>query len=187
MKLNKGDIRQLYGEQLFFIPAQQEQEELDQKGIMAEANDRAQIEENIPAEQPAQEVASIAIPEPAAIESLNEGEPVQWKMRSTATIALVLKQNEFRNKLITNGLKQIVLDAGISPQAIGFGVLEGEASQWNFSEMPVPVAVVFHPIKVRSNPVKLPAGTVHISYPVAEIVMDTNKQKALLKLFSSIL
>ncbi|MEZ4687258.1 MAG: hypothetical protein R3B47_14680 [Bacteroidia bacterium] len=108
-------------------------------------------------------------------------------MRSTSSLALVLTEAEFRNRLVTNGLKQLVEEAGINSKEIGFGVLEEGHESWDFSDMPVPVAVVFYLIQVKKNPTNLPQGKVHISFPVAEIVMDTNKQKALLKLFSSLI
>ena len=75
----------------------------------------------------------------------------------------------------------------INPKEIGFGVLEEGHETWDFSDMPVPVAVVFHPIQVKKNPTSLSSGKVHISYPVSEVVMDPNKQKALLKLFASLI
>lgn len=188
MKLSKANIRELYGDKVFIIPDQQKDlsvastEEAPQSEVQA-----AKVESPEPEAPKAIVEESAPAPRPKASSSLQEGSPVQWKMRPTSTMALVLTAAEFGNKMVTNGLKQLVLDAGINPKEIGFGVLEEGQEQWDFSEMPVPVAVVFNPIQVKKNPVNLPVGKVHISYPVSEIVMDTNKQKALLKLFSTLL
>jgi hypothetical protein len=187
MKLNKATIRELYGEQLFVIPDSQPKES---KTPEQETPSSGQEEEKPPSQAEVVESAAVeepvSDPQPREPKTLQEGHPVQWKMRPTSTMALVLTASEFGNKLVTNGLKQLVLDAGINPKEIGFGVLEEGHETWDFSEMPVPVAVVFCPVQVKNNPVSLPAGKVHISYPVSEIVMDTNKQKALLKLFSTL-
>lgn len=185
MKLSKADIKNLFGEHLFIIPDDQASPETVVETVEEPV---ATIERPVEAkgvvEEKIVETVEEAITQaPAELKPLSEGEPVVWKMRTGATLALVLTESEFKNKLITGSLKQIVVDAGINPKEIGFGVLNESAEEWDFSEMPVPTAVVFRAIPVKKNPVVLSNGKVHISYPVAEVVMDTHKQSALLKLF----
>ena len=186
MKLSKGDISRLYGEHIFIIS--------DKDGTSTKPEIETPIEAKEPEKQeeapktPAQEVVNepVPLPEIPKPKDLQSGNPIQWKMRAGATLALVLTQAEFHNKFVTNGLKQLVLDAGVNPKEIGFGIMDGEGEAWDFSDMPVPVAVVFNAIPVKKTPVKIPSGTIHISYPVNEIVMDPNKQQVLLKLFKHI-
>ncbi|MFK7969259.1 MAG: hypothetical protein AB8F95_02780 [Bacteroidia bacterium] len=207
MELSKADIAKLYGDHLFVIPSENAEDEktapetevveatAEEPEVLIVAEPAVEAVSPQPEPKPGPEpspepvVESPAIeasPVPETLAGLQSGEPVQWKMRAGATLALVMSEAEFRNKLITNGLKQIVLDAGVNPKEIGFGVLAGEGEEWDFSDMPVPHAVVFKTIPVKKNPVKLPVGKVHISYPVSEIVLDPIKQQALLKLFTHI-
>jgi hypothetical protein len=117
MRLELKDVHRLYGNTFFRIGSGPE----------------------TPARMEAEDVSQV-IAEPLPFFS---GNPVAWKMKPGATLALVLRAEEFSARALTGQLRKWVDEAGIATHAVGFGILEGNGPGWDFSEMPVPYAIVF--------------------------------------------
>ena len=113
MEFTLGDIQNLYGDYFFYLK-----------------------EELAPA--PASSVV-----EEAQRHLFTEGEAIDWKMKPDSQVALVLMEEEFADKEATSQLKQWVLQADLSPQHIGFGIIPAMAKAIHFNDMPVKTAVVF--------------------------------------------
>ncbi|MEL6846220.1 MAG: hypothetical protein AAFP02_23690, partial [Bacteroidota bacterium] len=62
-------------------------------------------------------------------DKLQSGAAVNWKMRPTSEFVTVLRQSEFTNKPLTTLLKSMIIDAGINPAKVGFGVIPDEAEK----------------------------------------------------------
>lgn len=129
MHLTPQDVKRLYGSILFRLPEQ----------VMT----APAAEESAAPQPPAQEPTTRPEPEPAPTDWLTQGSAITWKMRDGARLALVLTQAEFSNRELTGQLKQAVVAAGIAPGEVGFGIYDPQAEAWNFSDMPVPQAVIF--------------------------------------------
>ncbi|MEM9987778.1 MAG: hypothetical protein AAF804_22030 [Bacteroidota bacterium] len=123
MQFSTQDVYRLYGSLLFDLKKEDAQPPLEKKDSATEGVT------DLPDHSP----------DPARFQG---GKAVDWKMKPTAKLALVLSEEEFVNRSLTGILKQAVLDAGISTQDIGFGVYDAGASSWDFREQPVSLAVV---------------------------------------------
>ena len=113
MEFTLGDIQNLYGDYFFYLKEEQAQ------------------------------APSSSVVEEAQRHLFTEGEAIDWKMKPDSLVALVLAEDEFADKDATSQLKQWVLQAELSPQHIGFGIIPASAKAIHFNDMPVKIAVVF--------------------------------------------
>lgn len=109
----------LYGSRLYVVP---------------EPEPQVVEEEEVQLEKP-------VLPDLSLLES---GKPVMWKLKPQSQLAFVLPEAEFANRALTKILRDAVEAAGIDLSKIGFGVLPGQAEGWNFSDMPVNLALICH-------------------------------------------
>lgn len=135
MLLSRYDIHRLYGPRLYVL-----QETAHAQAAIVEKEDKPTVlpTPSLPAEKVEESAApAVASPPPAVV-----GHAIQWKLKPSSTLALLMTQADFSNRILTQALKQLVLDAGIPVESIGFGILP-EESPWDFAAMPVPVAALF--------------------------------------------
>lgn len=183
IELNSQDIINLYGRYLFVIPNEerQESEQLEVEELAVEEILEA------PATEASPEPESVSEPVPASIPELTSGTPVVWKMKAQSRIAMVLNEAAFKNRAMTIILKDCVERAGMSTALIGFGILKTGESTFDFSEQPVPFALVFSPEISEKEVVQLPGGNEVYPQPsLADIIMNQDKQEALISLLQQL-
>ncbi|WNJ16936.1 hypothetical protein [Pontibacter sp. G13] len=177
MDFDLSDIRRLYGDRLYIVPAQNISEDQaeaspvpEDSSLPGQEPSTAPVappkpEEQSPEVQQSEQVESQApvIPQevvpPKPVTSppfeagrLTAGKPVQWKLRPTAKMVLVLSEEEFRNRQLTGQLKVWVEQAGIPIQEVGFGVFDGQDSSWDFSQSPLLTVLCFHSMASTVEP-----------------------------------
>ncbi|MEM6263810.1 MAG: hypothetical protein AAGI38_14955, partial [Bacteroidota bacterium] len=147
MNFTNTDIKRLYGNKIFILPKQPTPVSSE-----SETSSEASPEVfNAPPHTPdlpelskkRETLPEIEQDEQAPPAWYLSGEPITWKMRASSTLALVMSEEEFSNRMLTYALKQCVEDAGIPAKEIGFGVFKGSGPDWNFQEMPTAYAVIF--------------------------------------------
>lgn len=111
----------------------------------------------------------------------DKGEEIQWKMKPDAKVALVLLEDEFGNRNLTNSLKSFVLQSGINPSNICFGVMSGKEAHCKLTDMPVNAGVIFGGLssEVRSelpDSVSLGEKDVFFANPLKEILKSESQQ-----------
>jgi hypothetical protein len=133
MEFTPDDVKRLYGARLFVMPE-------DRVELLPSVEPTT----NLPAEEPSpqEKEPAVVAPPPLDPQMFRQGSAIDWKMKANANLALLLPAAEFANRELTGLLKQAVLDAGINVARIGFGIYDDQAESWNFSDMPVSVAVV---------------------------------------------
>ncbi|MDX2247502.1 MAG: hypothetical protein SF052_12030 [Bacteroidia bacterium] len=126
MEFTTEDISRLYGQYLFIIE-----------------------KEDIPATEPVIEIQNEKNPEETVVPPLPDfsvltsGSPIEWKLRPTSKLVLVLSRKEFADKTLTGFLKTCLDEAGINTTLAGFGIMDETAVSWNFTDVPVTHAWVF--------------------------------------------
>lgn len=123
----------------------------------------------------------VALPQPAVV-----GHAIQWKLKPASTIALLMTQADFSNRILTQALKQLVLDAGIPVESIGFGILPSE-SPWDFAAMPVPVAALFSDLQDEGCILNLSADKRVMLLPsLAQVALNVSAQQQVVKALQKI-
>lgn len=126
MEFSTEDISRLYGQYLFIVAQDHLPEIIEPGNINIE---------NHPESTEKQSVPDFSI--------LTEGSVVEWKLKPTSQLVLVLSQQEFSDRSLTGFLKNCIVEAAVNTEHVGFGILDPTASSWNFSDLPVPTAWVF--------------------------------------------
>lgn len=195
IELSSQDVISLYGRYLFVIP-----EEEKENPIPVSQEEATPVVEVEAATQPKEEVvkavptpeepqAEPALPEPTKElkSELTEGTPVSWKMKAQSRIAMVMGEAEFKNRAMTVILRDCVERAGMPTSLIGFGVLQAGATDYNFSDQPVPFSLAFSPGISTQKVISLPGGQEVYPMPVlSDIVLNQDKQEALIKLLQQL-
>ncbi|MFK7922038.1 MAG: hypothetical protein AB8H47_08775 [Bacteroidia bacterium] len=185
MDFSSSDIRLLYGERFFLVepeeaivesvPPKENAEtppkiEVSEKVIAesvplkekAETPPKVEVAkpegENIPQAKVAEAIAETpASPPLPPIHLLEAGETVVWKMRPTAKFVVVLQKQEFSNRELTGLIKTQLLQAGIDPALVGFGIIADGASSVDLSTAEKAFILLFDklgkewPISVKSK------------------------------------
>jgi len=74
-----------------------------------------------------------------------EGDVVEWKMKPTSQLSLILNEEEFTHKDLIPLLKSMVLKAQISTDLVGFGVFNTASQNISLLDMPTVVGILFGP------------------------------------------
>ncbi|MEL7339607.1 MAG: hypothetical protein AAGM67_03905 [Bacteroidota bacterium] len=128
MDFSSGDIRLLYGERFFLIEDDLIEESVPPKEeTTPEKAASPEPESKLKVEAVAVTPTPLQSPPPLPLEKLQSGAKVSWKMRPTAEFVTVLRQSEFGNKTLTGMLKSMIVEAGIDPAKVGFGVIPDDA------------------------------------------------------------
>ena len=187
MDFQAEDIRRLYGELLFLVPAEGEATETPARPV-----ESTPIAASITAEpdpMPAEEPVAVPQPEPEppGAAYLLEGPMVDWKMKPQAKFALVLSATEFSDRDLTRQLRDMVLAAGLDANLIGFGVLPAGSDRWNFAGMPVDLAIVCYTFPERlPQPVSLGGKQFFVAAPLAQLTTDDRYRQAMDRLLSRV-
>ncbi|RMG56111.1 MAG: hypothetical protein D6722_26950 [Bacteroidetes bacterium] len=183
MDLQAEDIRLLYGELLFLVPAEGEEIPVPEPPAEAPRSEMT-VEEPEPeviVEEPQAE------PEPPGAAYLLEGPMVDWKMKPQAKVALVLSALEFSDRDLTRQLRDMVLAADLDANLIGFGVLPAGSDRWNFAGMPVDLAIVCHTFPERlPQPVSLGGKQFFVAAPLTQIAADDRYRQAMDRLLARV-
>jgi|GEM_PF-2737914 len=116
------------------------------------------------------------------------GKKITWKMKSKAKLAFVLTDFEFGNRVLTRFLKKCIDVVGLDAKIIGFGVMNGQSQQWDFSDMPVEHALVFDQlIDDIPNPYPYVGKQIYQTFTLTEIQADGLKAVALGQILQQIL
>jgi hypothetical protein len=182
IELSSNDVIGLYGRYLFVIPNEGkqtvEQSAEEQSTVEQEVMDQETVEQELIEVKP-EPVAEKAVASP----ELTTGIPVIWKMRTQSRIAMVMDEGEFKNRAMTIVLKDCVERAGMDTNLIGFGVLKGGETSFDFSQQPVPFALAFSPQVSEKEVIQLPEGQEVYPMPtVSAIVLNQDNQAALISL-----
>lgn len=153
MDFTLDDIRKLYGEQIFLVP--------DENAPAKQPESLKETKTPVTKVKPAQEpVAKTVVVVPETEEkgatevipqetpnTLAQPEPTEpgitWKPKEKSKVLFVLYPKEFKNKKLTNLLKDIVGAMQIPFDDAGFGTLEGPIGPIDWEAMPNPFAVIF--------------------------------------------
>ncbi|MEL6674297.1 MAG: hypothetical protein AAFR61_18970 [Bacteroidota bacterium] len=133
MKFSTADIHRLYGQRLFLLPSLQEVPS-------------SEAPEEAVAEPKAEE--KLQVSEPQAVEPnpdlsvLTSGSAVTWRMKPQARVVMIIREEEFPQKELTGLLKAQLVEAGIDPQWVGFGVIPQGATAIDLQEMALSAALV---------------------------------------------
>jgi len=197
IELSSQDVISLYGRYLFVIPEEEKQKAIpvpqEEVTLVAEVEAAAPppaqeevVEAVPPPEEPKAEPVLPAPPEEIKSE-LTEGAPVAWKMKAQSRIAMVMAEAEFKNRAMTIILRDCVERAGMPTSLIGFGVLQAGATDYNFSDQPVPFSIAFSPEISEQQVISLSGGQEVYPMPaVSDIVLNLDKQEALIKLLQQL-
>ncbi|MEO1448689.1 MAG: hypothetical protein AAFV07_04130 [Bacteroidota bacterium] len=166
MDFSREDIARLYGSRLFILSGEGE------AAVSAPVEEKAEAtapEPPKPAPEPVVEKVPTP-PEPKIQEPtlLVEGFPAVWKMKREAKLALILHEEEFKNKDLTSRLKNMVVEAGIPTGEIGFGVIQTNATSLDLRDMPVEKGIIFGPPPgVGSSPAVWRGKTWYLTHKLA--------------------
>ncbi len=124
MKFSHEDILRLYGPVFFHIPDVEERSAVETASGVSHTSSR-----------------------------FNDGPNIIWKVKKQSVVALILEEDEFSNKQLTSSLKSMIIQAGISPAQVGFGLMSGSQVSYDLSDMPMEVGIFFGGFKeeVYSN------------------------------------
>ncbi|MEZ4776361.1 MAG: hypothetical protein R3D00_24515 [Bacteroidia bacterium] len=163
MDFSTEDISRLYGQYLFVV-AQDDLTEIEQASEIKN--------ENYPEPADDQSVLDFSI--------VTSGSAIDWKLKQTSQLVLVLSQKEFTDKSLTGFLKQCIIEAAVNTDQVGFGILDPTAESWNFSDLPVSFAWVFG-TTLSPQTITLNDNTLFIHPPLAGLLEDGEKKKALIQ------
>lgn len=113
--------------------------------------------EPVPVTQP---VGAEPAPEPPKTRN-----PITWKLRAGAKVVFVMKGDEFRNKALTEFLKNQVVAALLKTEWVGFGVAENDDPDW--SDIPTPFGIGFGVRAKGENLFEAPLLADAVSNPAA--------------------
>ncbi len=195
MKFLKSDVFRLYGSHFFLMEGPSAKEGLLPEVAVPDAPappEVAAVEER-PATPALQEASAPAYAEKTPTSTaqpapFQHGTPVVWKTRPTARISLIISEAEFRNKLLTTGLKTCVEAAGIAIAHVGFGLMKSAPQVSDFQDMPTDLGIIFTPPPPEQAPShELPSGKkLYFSMALKDIVMEIANQEKLIKLLQGI-
>ena len=77
---------------------------------------------------------------------------------------MILTEEEFKDRSLTQKLKEAALASEVSLDQVGFGIYDPKASSWNFSDMPFGIALVFGACEgVLAAPLEIEGGSLCLS------------------------
>lgn len=187
MDFSSSDIRLLYGERFFLVEPEEAIVESVPPKENAQTPPKTEVSEVAEAENipPAKVVEAIveAAPSPPAppVHLLEAGETVAWKMRPTAKFVVVLQKQEFSNRDLTGLLKTQLLQAGIDPTLVGFGIMADGASSVDLSSAKKAFILLFDQLgKEWPESVKTKDKTVWLLPSLQQCQQDTAATKKVL-------
>lgn len=104
-----------------------------------------------------------------------------WKPKPTSRILFVLREQEIRNKELTEFLRKIVEATKTPLDQAGFGVIKGTPTLSDFQQMPNPYAVVFdHETPLfRERMLTLQGNEIFFTQTLAMLQSNPEEKKAL--------
>lgn len=140
MELTTLDVRNVYGKVLFILPEREIQTDSISTADKTEAEGKKVIE---------------TIPTPVTIQATPpkvEKDPqplIQWRTKPNSKITLILLEAEYRDKTLTELLKNIIASLKINFELVSFGIIKG-GSEHNlriedFEDLPTTLGIVFFP------------------------------------------
>lgn len=165
---NKGDVRRLYGKRLFLVP--------ESDGVSVRPVETKAEEAVLTAEPTAEPVA--VQPEPPTITSPK----IEWALptKPDARLTLVLRTNEYGDKVLIELLKNIVKALEIPFAIVNFGKSSKENMQLltesDFEGLQTEIAFVFGYIP-KQNPIKYKNKEIYFVPGLSEMHQDMGQKK----------
>lgn len=192
--LDTLSIRRLYGSQLLFLPSDKQKETGNTFIEDAKDLNPTTIEDIKKVEVP--EIVTKLLPEPQTpvqvssieVEVLNKennlpfssGQMIDWKSRKNAKIVVILHEEEFRNRFLTNGLRFFISDIGISFENVNFGIYKENTDLYNLTDMPHLIGILFTKTSpIESNLYKTKDKIIYISSNLLALAGDVALQEQL--------
>ncbi len=70
-------------------------------------------------------------------------EPINWKNKPTGKITFLLEETEYKNKELTNLLKNIVIALKVPFENVSFGMIKRGFREENLKQMQTPIGLIF--------------------------------------------
>lgn len=185
MDFTLDDIKNLYGDFIYIIP---EAGQIKQPAKPAvEKKEAPVVQETAPEELPEKSPKEKAAPTPKTPEAAAPG--ITWKPKENSKVLFVLHPDEFKNKKLTNLLKDIVAAMKIPFEDAGFGTIEGPVGPSDWKSMPNPYAVIFDLELNRSgeNPLLVGDKKIYFSGTLAELESNRTMKRELWNHLQSIM
>ena len=166
MELKSEDLQRLYGDWIFIVPEEGE----EQAGDAANEAPAPKTEPDSPTE-----TVSSTGDSPAPTGKLI------WRPKEASKVLFILHQSELKQKELTDLLKKIVESIKIPFEAAGFGVITGDINAADFANMPNPFGVLFDS-DLRfgeGNPTEVYGGKLYFTHQLAALNENRDLKKEL--------
>ncbi|MCS6905218.1 MAG: hypothetical protein RML72_01025 [Bacteroidia bacterium] len=102
-----------------------------------------------------------------------------WKTKPNGKITVILAEPEFKDKSLTNLLKNIVQALKIPFEAVNFGVITKAISLANLETMPTEQGIIFGNdfISTNSNPLKYANRTIYVVPKLSQMINNQEMKK----------
>lgn len=186
-------VRRLYGSQLLFLPSdkKQEEEKIFVEEVEEFTNNVLVHQQEILAPTiiaPKNSIETPISPQIPIVEAIqhspslpfSSGQKIDWKSRKNAKIVVILHEEEFRNRFLTNALRFFISDIGISFENVNFGIYKENTDLYDLSDMPHLIGVLFtSKSPIESNLYKTKEKIIYISPKLITLAGDVQLQELL--------